>query len=314
MNRCPITYEPCGSAKYSDTGLKRISSKLSRLEDLPFDAKDLRDEALQRASRMSIQGVQPKVSAILSIKESRFEIVDYGGKYILKPQSNMFHQLPENEDLTMRLAEVSGMNVPKHGLVYAKDQSLVYFIERFDRKGRSSRIAVEDFAQLAGESRATKYNYSMERVASIIEQYCTFPVIEKAEFFRRTIFNYLVGNEDMHLKNFSVIVTDDIVRLAPVYDFVNSSIALRHPAEEMALTLNGKKKNFTRNILVNYFGRERLKLESKVIDEQFQRFSQDIPQWFECIDKSFLSKEFQGKYREVVESRAKVLQLDIRDG
>jgi serine/threonine-protein kinase HipA len=306
MNRCPITYEASGSNKFSAEGLKRISGKLHGLKDLPWDAKGLRQEAMQRASKLSIQGVQPKLSAALSVKNQQFELVDSRGKYILKLQTD-FPELPENEDLSMHLAETAGFSVPLHGLIYAQDQSLVYFIQRFDRKGQH-KIATEDFAQLAGESRETKYNYSMEKLVSIIERYCTFPVVEKSELFKRTIFNYLIGNEDMHLKNFSIIVQDGLVRLSPIYDFVNSTIVLREP-EEIALPLDGKKKGLTRKTLLKYFGEQRLGLESKVIDEHMQRFARLLPIWSDWVDKSFLSSEYREKYKAVIKARASTLQL-----
>jgi serine/threonine-protein kinase HipA len=306
MHRCPLTYELSGPNKFSSEGLKKLSSKLQGLKDLPLDAKGLRLEAMRRASKLSIQGVQPKLSAVFSIKNQQFELVDSRGKFILKPQAD-FPELPENEDLTMHLAETAAFTVPLHGLVYAQDQSLVYFIQRFDRKGHH-KIATEDFAQLAGESRETKYNYSMEKLVSIIERFCTFPVVEKSELFKRTIFNYLIGNEDMHLKNFSVIVLDGVVKLSPVYDFLNSSLVLRDP-EEIALSLDGERKGLTRKTLLKYFGEQRLGLEPKVVEEHMQRFARLLPVWSDWVDKSFLSTEYREKYKAIIHARASNLQL-----
>jgi serine/threonine-protein kinase HipA len=159
MNRCPITYLECSENRYSEKGLKLLSPTLKSLSLLDYTAEELRAEAMQRASKMSIQGVQPKLSAILNIKNGLFEIVDKDGRYILKPQHQIFPELPQNEDLTMRLAESIGIEIPLHGLIYSKDHSLTYFIKRFDRKGQKDKVATEDFAQLAGMSRDTKYNY-----------------------------------------------------------------------------------------------------------------------------------------------------------
>ena len=142
----------------------------------------------------------------------------------------------------------------------------------------------------------------------VVEQFCTFPVIEKSKLFAHTIFNFLVCNEYMHLKNFSLITDQDIVCLAPIYDFVNSSIVLKDP-EEIALKLNGKKRNLTRRMLVQYFGIERLALESRVVSDHLERFAHDLKQWFALIELSFLSAELQFKYKEVVTSRAQVLDL-----
>lgn len=223
----------------------------------------MRHEAVARAQKMSIQGVQLKLSALLSVTKQGFTVVDSGGRFILKPQSLYFPHLPENEDLTMKLAEISGIEVPVHGLVYARDQTLVYFIKRFDREGRGRKVPLEDFAQLAGETRDTKYNASMERVVEIIEKFCTFPVIEKQRLLQRTLFNYLVGNEDMHLKSFSLITRQEVLQLAPAYDFLNSSVVMRNP-EELALPLHGKKSKLTRNDFLTYFARQRLQLVDAV--------------------------------------------------
>ncbi len=156
-----------------------------------------------RASKMSVQGVQPKLSAILNIKKGMFDIVDKNGRYILKPQHHIFPELPQNENLTMHLAATIGIRVPLNGLVYSKDNSFTYFIKRFDRRGQKDKVAVEDFAQLAGKDRDTKYTYSMEKLVRLVDDYCTFPSIEKVRLFNLVLFNYLVGNEDMHLKNYS---------------------------------------------------------------------------------------------------------------
>ena len=117
MNTCPITYEPCGDKKYSEKGLKLLSRNLTNLEDFPFTQEEQLREAAARASKMSVQGVQPKLSAKLKVKERIFEVVDKGGEYILKPQNIMYPQLPENEDLTMRLAEEIDLEIPLHGLI-----------------------------------------------------------------------------------------------------------------------------------------------------------------------------------------------------
>ena len=161
MNRCPITYELCGMDKYSKKGLRMIAPKLTYLNDLPYTAVELRQEAANRAKKLSIQGVQPKLSATISIVDQEFKIVDQFGTYIIKPQNDLFPQLPENEDVTMRMAKVFGLEVPFHGMLYGKDGSLSYFIKRFDRYGKGNKLATEDFAQLTGNTRDTKYHIEL---------------------------------------------------------------------------------------------------------------------------------------------------------
>lgn len=259
---------------------------------------------------MSIQGVQPKLSVRLSVKKESFEIVDQHGIYILKPNPSHLEQVPENEDLTMRLAGISGINVPFHGLVYNKDGDLVYLIRRFDRAGKSKKVHVEDFAQVGGMSRETKYDYSMEKVAKLIDRYCTFPVVEKMKLFRLTIFSYLTGNEDMHLKNFSLIHNGGKIELSPAYDLLNSTIVLSNPKEEMALPIRGKKSNFTYNILFNYFGNERLGMNNKVLKKIEEEFREHYSQWLDVIKISFLKEELQEKYVRVLDHRRKKLGWD----
>ena len=310
MNRCPITYDPCDENTYSAKGLRQLSPTLKTLAPLDFSAEELRTEAMLRASKMSIQGVQPKLSAILNIKDGHFEIVDKNGKYILKPQHHIFPELPQNEDLTMRLAATVGIEVPSHGMIWSKDNSLTYFIKRFDRKRHKDKVAVEDFAQLAGMSRDTKYNYSMEKLVKLIDDYCTFPAIEKAKLFKLVLFNFLTGNEDMHLKNYSIIVRNGKVELSPAYDLLNSTIVLKGDAEEIALTLKGKKGNLNRNILVDYFGKERCGLTDKVVERALDSVQEAIPSWFDLIGISFLSEEMRDKYRNLLQRRMDILGFE----
>jgi serine/threonine-protein kinase HipA len=200
-----------------------------------------------------------------------------------------------------------GIHVPLHGLIYSVDHSLTYFIKRFDRKGQKDKIAVEDFAQLAGMSRDTKYNYSMEKLVKLIDDYCTFPAIEKSRLFKLVLFNYLVGNEDMHLKNYSIINNLGKIELSPAYDLLNSSIVLRGEIEEIALPMKGKKSNLNKDILINYFGKERCGLTDKIIDKTIQSIQSAIPSWFELIDISFLSLEMKEKYKQLLYNRINTL-------
>lgn len=307
MNTCPITYEPCGDNKYSDKGLKLLSRNLTRLEDFPYTQEEQVREAAARAPKMSIQGVQPKLSAKLKVAEGLFEVTDRGGEYIFKPQNNYYPQLPENEDLTMRLAGEINLEIPMHGLIYSKDQKLTYFIKRFDRYGKGNKFAVEDFAQLAGKSRDTKYDYSMEKIVGLIESYCTFPAIEKIKLFKLTIFNFLTGNEDQHLKNFSLITKDNKVTLTPFYDLINTTISIANPVEEIALPLKGKKSKLSEKILVEYWGKERLQLNDQVINQALNGIKEKIEDWFTLINKSFLSKEMKEKYIALLNERRNVI-------
>jgi len=309
MNVCPITYEPCGDKKYSVKGLKLLSSTLEDLSDLPFTQEEQLKEAASRAVKMSIQGVQPKLSARLKVKEKMFEVVDRYGDFILKPQSNFYPEVPENEDLSMRMAHIAGIEIPLHGLVYSIDGRFTYFIKRFDRYGKKKKRSLEDFAQLAGKSRETKYDFSMEKIVAILDEYCTFPVIEKVKLFRLTLFNFLIGNEDMHLKNYSLITMNNKVELSPGYDLLNTTIALPNPQEEIALPLAGKKRNLNSKVLIKYWGKERLGLNDVVINQVVSTFTKMWDEWERLINISFLSQKMKENYLELLNSRKERLEL-----
>lgn len=309
MNRCPITYEEIPAGGYSPRGLRRLSPRLTRLEPLPWSAEEQRREAALRADRMSVQGVQPKLSARLAVAASRFEVVDTGGTFLLKPQHPVFPHLPENEDLTMRLAATAGIDVPLHGMVWSRDGTLTYFVRRFDRLPGGRKVAVEDFAQLTGGTRDTKYDSSMERLVPVLDAWCTFPAVARRELFRRSLFCFLTGNEDMHLKNWSLVTRDGRTDLSPAYDLVNSSLVLGPDAEEMALPLRGRRRRLAREDWLDYWARERLQLPDRVVESVLDTFRTALPAWRERIGQSFLPPDLAAGYLDRVEERARRIAL-----
>jgi len=308
MNRCPITYELCENNLYSKRGLYLLSKKLTQLNPFPYSSKEQIHLATQFATKLSIQGVQPKLSVKLNVAKRLFEVVETGGLFIFKPPHHLYEELPQNEDLTMKLASLVGIEIPLHGMSYNKDDSLTYFIKRFDRATRKQKIGVEDFSQLLGYSRDTKYESSMEKVISVVEKHCTFPMIEKAKLFRLTLFNFLIGNEDMHLKNFTLIRRNEKVELSPAYDLLNTAIVLQSK-EEIALPIRGEKSKLTYDDLVDYFGIERLALPPKVLEKEISKFKAMQEHWKNLITNSFLSKSMQNQYISLIENRFKQITL-----
>lgn len=310
MKYCPITYELIADQEhYSAHGLRLLSPQLKKLDALELSANEQRQEAIDRVGKMSVQGVQKKLSAQLKVKAGFFEIVDQKGQYILKPPSELYPELPANEAITMFLAKTIGLEVPVHGLVFSKDKTMTYFIKRFDRIGHNKKLSLEDFAQLSGGDRHHKYQSSMEKVIALIKKYCTFPKIELVKLFKLTLFNFLIGNEDMHLKNFSLITKDRKTSLSPAYDLLNSTIALKNAKEEIALPLKGKKNNLTKNDFFRYFAIEQLELNPKIIDSITAEFQQAISEWERIIGISYLSRPMQEKYIQLLDERCKRLEL-----
>jgi serine/threonine-protein kinase HipA len=310
MAYCPIHLEPLPSGRsYSEAGLKSIHSKLKHLEPLEYSYAAQLKEVRRRSDKMSIQGVQPKLSAVLKLKDSSFALVDRGGRFILKPNPLAYEEVPANEALTMRMAAEAGIEVPAHGLLRAKDASWVYFVKRYDRVGRTGKVHVEDFAQLSGATRETKYNSSLEQVVRLLEQFCTFPAIEKPKLAKRLLFCFLTGNEDMHLKNFSVWMQDGVVSLTPAYDLLNSTLVLENAKEESALPLQGKKRKLNKELWLNYFCKERLQLTEGQIDSVVKDLKEALPVWDRLIGQSFLSEERQLGYRTILYERANRLGI-----
>lgn len=307
--RCPLTYERIDAEhRYSQAGLRRLNRRLCSLAPLAFSAAELLAEAARRAPRMAIQGVQPKLSLVLDLREQAFVVVDTAGRYILKPPHPLFPSLPENEDVTMRLAAAAGITTPLHGLIYAVDGSLSYLVRRFDRRDRKpDRVPMEDFAQLTARSRETKYDSSLERVITAVERYCTFPRVELSRLFRRVLFCFLVGNEDMHLKNYSVITEGRVVRLAPAYDLLNTTLVLGDEAVESALPIDGKNRGLTRRLLVDYVGRRQCGLPSAEIDSVLGDLAGAVRSADELLARSFLPDALRTKYAELVHDRAQRL-------
>ena len=310
MSKCLFTYSQIASGDYSPEGLKKLNSRLSRLKPFPYDQKEQIKEVQRHSGKISIQGIQPKLSAKLSVKDEQFVLVEKDGDYIIKPQVTDYPELPQNEDLTMHLAKLAGLNVPWHGLIKAKDGSLLYVIKRFDRLPKKQKLHQEDFAQLIEATRETKYSSNMEKICEVVEEFCSFPALELEKIFRISIFSFLIGNEDLHLKNFS-LQTDQkgVIKLTPVYDLVNTTVALVGANEEFALELNGKKHGLTKKDLIDYFGVEHcLLLKSqaeKIVTDQLAL----VPEFKQWIDRSFLSKEMKDNYHKLLNARAKRLVL-----
>lgn len=305
MKRCPISYEIC-EGRYSSKAPKLLAKNLKDLALFPYSAEEQIQLANMQAAKLSIQGVQPKLSIVLNVAKETFEIAEKLGRYILKPPHPNYKELPENEDLSMKLAETVGIEVPLHGMIYNKDDSLSYFIKRFDYLSKNQKLAVEDFSQLIGFSRDTKYDSSMEKMVPVLDKHCTFPKIEKIKFFRRALFNFLIGNEDMHLKNFSLIKRSGKVELSPAYDLLNSTIVL-NTKEEIALPLKGKKSNLYSSDFLEYFAIDRLGLNEEIIENELTIFQLNIPIWKDLISQSFLSDKSKELYEKLLIERCKRL-------
>ena len=259
---------------------------------------------------IAVPGVQPKLSLSLiddTIQEGnkgRLTVVGaLGGNYIFKPPSDHFPEMPENEHLTMRIAEALGINVVKSSLIRLQSGELSYITKRIDRTDSGEKIHMLDMFQIT--EAFDKYKSSMEKIGKALTEYSDNTLLDKVYFLELAIFSFLTGNNDMHLKNFSMINMGDKWTLAPAYDLLNVAIVNPDDTEELALTLEGKKKK----IKWENFERlgKMLELNDKQIGSIKKRFLKNKNIAIQWIDKSFLSEEYKEKYRVLLEDRYIIL-------
>ena len=313
MNRCLYCYQelpeeltdfhPGCSKKMFDTVLPPV---------LPYTRGHLSELAEQVIrSQTTITGVQPKLSLDLSGKgkntPQRFTIVGLWGKYILKPQTDLYSQLPENEDLTMHFAEIAGISTVPHSLIRFADGELCYITKRIDRDRIGNKLPMEDMCQLSERLTEYKYKGSHEQIARLILRFSSAPKLDLTKYWQQTLFCWLTGNADMHLKNFSLYsrIKGQYV-LTPAYDMLSTALAIPEDREELALTLNGKKRKLKRSDFEKTF--EQSGLDAKVISAIFHRFEKSISQWLAFIETSFLSEERKEKYSRFIMEKLKLLE------
>ena len=257
-------------------------------------------------SQTTLTGVQPKLSLNLDKhKDSlKLTIVGLWGDYIFKPQTERFAMLPENEDLTMHLAEIARIAVVPHTLIRMKDGSIGYLAKRIDRKANGEKVAMEDMCQLTERQTEHKYRSSYEQIGKAIRKYSTNDQLDMVDFLERVFFSWLTGNNDMHLKNFSLYSPADEPVLTPAYDLLNAVLCNPNDDEELALNLNGKKKRVKD---ADFKAAYRTCGVSEIVfDRVKKKYVNLLPKFEEEIQCSFLSEELKASYIDLLHRRLRV--------
>ena len=307
---CLYCYQPLENDNNSDFhehcsleffGTKQPPVFAHTLEQMTQLAKNVVERSV------AVPGVQPKLSLSLvndtiqnGNNKGRLTVVGaLGGNYIFKPPSDYFPEMPENEHLTMRIAEAFGINTVKSSLIRLQSGELSYITKRIDRTPTGEKIHMLDMFQIT--EAFDKYRSSMEKVGKALNDYSDNTLLDKLYFLELGIFSFLTGNNDMHLKNFSMINTEGSWVLAPAYDLLNVAIVNPEDTEESALTLEGKKKK----LKWEHFERlgKNLELNDKQIKGIANRFLKNKLLAFQWINNSFLSKEYKEKYTFLLEQR-----------
>ncbi len=310
MERCLYCYQPL--EQHETDFHSRCSKKIFGTATpplLPYSKADIESLALEVVrSQVTITGVQPKLSVDLKKEkggEKRFTIVGLWGGYILKPQTEQYANLPENEDLTMHLARLAKINTVPHSLIRFKDGSLAYITKRIDRDKKGNKIPMEDMCQLTEKLTEQKYKGSHEQIARKIVEFSANPVLDLINYVEILLFCYLTGNADMHLKNFSLYKKIKESTLTPAYDLLSTKLVIPEDTEELALTLNGKKRKLKKSDFDNLL--KTMKIEDKVIENIYDKFRKVLPSWYNFIDISFLPEQMKTDYKSLIKDRSSII-------
>lgn len=311
MEKCLYCYQPlkAGQTDFHPSCAKKIFEK-KNAPMLTYSRKDITELAKQVIrAQTTLTGVQAKLSLDVSPggknEPDRFTIVGLWGRYILKPQTDVYRALPELEDLTMHMAEAAKIAVVPHSLIRFADGELCYITRRIDRKKDGTKTAMEDMCQLSERLTEYKYKGSYEQIAKLIKKYSATPQLDLVNFWEVVVFSWIVGNSDMHLKNFSLYKTPTGYSLTPAYDLLSTAIVMPEDKEELALTLNGKKaklrrKDFEQSIMASG-------VSEKVLENIAKKFRKTLIEWLDLINDSFLPNDFKRQYKRLILKR--MLQL-----
>ena len=308
MTNCLFCYKPVETGEYHPACSKRFFGT-AQVPFLELDQEQLIKLAqITVNERLALTGVQPKISLSLSGEKGnkRLTLVGLWGEYILKPQSADFAFMPEVEDLTMHLARLFKIETAAHALIRTSNGELAYITKRFDRE-KGKKIHVEDLCQLSGLLTEQKYKSSYERVGKIIKQYATNAGLDVIKYFRLVLFGFLTGNNDMHLKNFSLMHTDKGILFSPAYDLLNVNLIHPDDKEDLALTLGGRKRKVKRSDFDQFA--MSLGMTEIVRDNVYKDFSiqqNKIQRW---IDQSFLTDEYKEEFARIVVNKMKQIGL-----
>jgi serine/threonine-protein kinase HipA len=314
-NRCIYCYQDL------EAGEKDFHSRCSKAffgtpepPALGYSLDQMTELAAQVVERsVTVPGVQPKLSltlvkdALADGRNNRLTIVGaLGGSYILKPPNPDYPEMPANEHLTMRMAEAFGLRVVPSSLIRLSSGELSYITKRIDRTADGAKIHMLDMFQVL--EAVDKYKSSMERVGKAIANYAENTLLDLSYLFELTVFSFVTGNNDMHLKNFSMLLQPGGTwDMAPAYDLLNVSIVNPDDDEELALPIDGKKKKLNRTHFQT-FGKG-LGLNDRQINAVFNRMAKNKGLAKDMISRSFLTKERQDAYTLLLSDRYTRLDL-----
>ncbi|WP_121965740.1 HipA domain-containing protein [Myroides sp. N17-2] len=302
MNNCLFCYQPVELGNYHSTCSKKFFGT-AVVPALELDQEKLNQLAqITVNERLALTGVQPKISLSLKGEQGnkRLTLVGLWGDYILKPQSVDFAFMPEVEDLTMHLARLFKIETAQHALIQTLTCELAYITKRFDRD-KGKKIHIEDLCQLSELLTEQKYKSSYERIGKIIKKYTTNSGLDIIKYFRLVLFSFITGNNDMHLKNFSLMHTENGIMFSPAYDLLNVNLLFPEDKEELALTLCSRKRKIRRADFDQFASS--LGITETVRDNVYKDFSKQMDKVDVWIENSFLTEEYKEEYMKIFKNK-----------
>ena len=297
MNRCFLCVKKIDTdANMHQTCIKNLFG-VSYIPKIDIALDEITIKAQEMADKLSISGVQAKLSMKLDKKSKKLITAATGGEYILKPQITTYKEIPENENLCMTIADQIKIDVPAHTLLMLKDGSYAYLVKRFDRRD-GNKINQEDFCQVLEKTKKEKYNGSIEQIANKLKEKSEIPNLDIQYLYERTLLSFIIGNGDAHLKNYSINYTTlDNIRLSPAYDIVSSRLVIPNEKEEFALSINGKKNKLKIEDFITFANK--LNIPQKITDNMLSKKQL----FFDLINDSQLSPDYKEKLSEIVSER-----------
>ncbi|MBP9682344.1 MAG: type II toxin-antitoxin system HipA family toxin [Bacteriovorax sp.] len=300
--KCLICYEKADEIYHDECMSKVFEKKITPIVDM--DNRLLEKLAKsQLNAKLTIAGVQKKLSLDLideKGKMARMTFTDLWGRFIFKPKGEPPH-LPENEHLCLKLAEVAKIQVEKGALIPTSTGELGFIAVRFDRDAHYNEYHQEDFCQILDKETFKKYNGSLEQVGKILKQKSDFPGDNLYRLYEMTLFNFIIGNVDAHLKNISLIYENKSgmkTLLSPAYDLISTDLYIIDDNEETALAINGKKNKLRGSdflALAAHFG-----ISSAVHEKIISHFQNLVPIWDIVIDKSFIEENKKKEFKKII--------------
>ena len=284
----------------------------SKLPDIDISKELLHQLVIDSTNKgYTIPGVQKKMSLHLTQdgETPRLTLVNYPTGYILKPQTEKYAALPEMEYLIMQMAEASGIKTVPYALVRmpSQENALAYITKRIDRID-GKMYAMEDFCQLEERLTEDKYRGSYERCGKIVSKYSFQSGFDMTELFLRIVFSFAAGNSDMHLKNFSLIETEEgsgVYVLSSAYDMLSTNVVIPSDKEELALTINGKKQNIRRKDFIVFA--TAIGMSERSAEKMIEKIVKLKDKYISMCRDSYMSEQMKSNLENLIEQRIAVL-------